>query len=126
MANKTPKLPDNAPTAAEFAKEGHQQVPPGGRENWDHEFYSKDYGFVRFKHKETGQTVVCPNMWYNGTPQASIERREFWIEQGREREAYWRSQQDNHESRDHLQHILADREKHLTAIEHIKQTGEVI
>lgn len=126
MAKKITKLPDNAPTAQEFSAGGYQQVPPGGRENWEHEFYSKDCSFVRFKHKETGETVVCPNMWYNGTPQSSIDRRLFWIEQGKEREKYWESQPDHHESREHLKKIREDRVGHLAAIEHIKKTGEVI
>lgn len=123
---KVKPLPDNAPTVAEFNAGGCQQVPPGDRADWEHEFYSKHCGWVRFKHKEIGKTVVCPNMWYNGTPQASIERREFWIEQGIEREKYWLTQKDDYTTREHLRQIREARVKHLEAIEHIKQTGEVI
>lgn len=114
------------PTAQEFASDGYCQVPPGDRVDWEHEFYQNHYAFVRFKHKETGETVVCPNMWYNGTPESSIARREFWIDQGREREKYWEAREDSWEKQYHLNHIREDRVKHTAAIEHIKATGEVI
>lgn len=114
------------PTAAQFAADGHNQVPPGDRKEWEHDFYSSKVSFVRFKHTVTGRLVTCPNMWYNGTPQSSIDRREFWIAEGREREKYWTAREDCWEKRDNLAHILKMREQHLTDIEHIKATGEVM
>lgn len=120
------KLPENMPTAAEFAQGGYHQVPPGDREEWAHEFYDQRCGFVRFKHKETGETVVCPNMWYNGTPQSAIDRRRFWIEQGEERKKYWQSRPDDWESRYHIGNIDRSRAEHEEAIAFTEATGKVI
>lgn len=116
----------NAPTALDFAKGGCHQVPPGDRKDWEHDYYSNKCGFVRFRHKETGETVVCPNMWYNGTPEASIHRRLLWIEEGKEREKYWEAQRPSYERDDNLKHIRKMRQVHLETIERIKHTGEVL
>lgn len=119
-------LPDNAPTAIEFSQGGFHQVPPGPRAEWEHDFYSKHCGFVRFRHKISGETVVCPNIWYNGTPEASIERRQFWIAEAKERLKYWNAQRDSFEKEDNIRHHTKAIARFEADIERIKQTGVVI
>lgn len=125
MAKKQ-ELPENVPTAAEFAAGGHHQSPPGKRDDWEHDFYDQRHGFVRFRHKTTGQTVVCPNMWYNGTPQSAIDRRRHWIAEGEERRKYWESKPPGWEPEYHLKQIEAQRGIHLEAIALIEATGKVM
>lgn len=63
-----------------------QSVPPDG--NWALVGpYDKRSGILTYEHRETGQRITVPNVWYNQPVEARIETMEWYAARHDECEA---------------------------------------
>lgn len=108
-----------------FRSGGFTQVPPGGREYWDHVDYSNTVGFVLFRHKETGAECACPNIWYNQPVEARIEYYRFVESENVLRRKHWEASKDPG-AHWHLKDIAKHEINIAALIATMEETGKVI
>ena len=53
------------------------------------------WGCLRFRNTDTGETVTCPAIWYNLTVEDHCKSLRYGIECARERRTYWEASRDN-------------------------------